>query len=294
MACENAAGLIASSQIDERNMIDAIYDNAFLSTTGSFPGIKRKNDGHVLTYYVNAPPGASCTSNVSGLLSDGDGRCGAWAQFFIQIIKIQGITGSHLVALYPKGGGLPYYITSLTSNEKKKAMDAVKAKYPGKSGSIYMEYNHFLVKNDMNFNDITWDAFIYMEYNHFLVKNWGGVSNGDLIELPLAYNKPDDNDGYETAKSDFGKTGISGQGNVPEPRSIFLNHAVVFYGNKTYDPSYGKKYDELGIGKLEQASCDAVKGCIIRVAHSQNDKKFYFYVLSKNTASIELDYQIIN
>lgn len=126
-------------------------------------------DGAVLTYWGGISSSATLSTNffnTSGLLLNGDGRCGAWAEFLKDIYEVQGIAGSSV-----------------------KSIDTISK--GGLTGA------------------------------GFYVKNWD-----------LTVNPPVD------------LTGIAGQNN-PDPESRFVNHAVVKYGGKLYDPSYGAEFSDL-------------------------------------------------
>ena len=62
--------------------------------------VRRVSDMHTLTYY-KTPYDPNCPYTVEGLLREGDGRCGAWARFLRDAIKVQGISGAIVVEIVP-------------------------------------------------------------------------------------------------------------------------------------------------------------------------------------------------
>ncbi len=80
IGCKNADG-----KTDAAEIVASIW--------GEFTDleVKRADDNQTLVYY-KTPFDSNCPYSVSGLLSGGDGRCGAWARFLRDIIKCQGIT----------------------------------------------------------------------------------------------------------------------------------------------------------------------------------------------------------
>lgn len=75
----------------EEEVVDAIF-------TQGFAGLNvERVDGTQLLYYgpyssVNPPPADAFTT--TGLLANGDGRCGAWGNFFFDVLRAQGITST--------------------------------------------------------------------------------------------------------------------------------------------------------------------------------------------------------
>lgn len=71
--------------------------------------VKRASDGHTLIYY-KTPYDPACPFDVAGLLSGGDGRCGAWARLFRDVIKAQGIAGAEWkqIVITPQSGLTPH------------------------------------------------------------------------------------------------------------------------------------------------------------------------------------------
>ena len=201
------------------------------------------------------------------MLNSGDGRCGAWADLFRQMIKVQGIDMHDGIGLKPND---PPYVDepstrTITPPEQQAILGEIDIEYPGNVG-----------------REIPYNVF------HFLVKNWGDLSVGDFIELPSVMGLPFTAENYSIAQSDLGLSGIAGQGpgaGVPDPRSIFPNHAIVAYNSKLYDPSYGVKYNSsssVGYIEFENESLDAALGTIVRVQLTATDAKWFYYVSTLN------------
>lgn len=53
-------------------------------------------DGTQLKYWDG---GSASATNTAGLLRDGNGQCGAWAEFFIDMLKVQGISSTKIEVL---------------------------------------------------------------------------------------------------------------------------------------------------------------------------------------------------
>ena len=80
ISCRNADGIDQTSQVTE-----AIWSE-FTDR------VVKRVDGHQLTYYDNYTCSVTSTE---GLLANGDGQCGSWAKFFIDLRKVHGIDDSN-------------------------------------------------------------------------------------------------------------------------------------------------------------------------------------------------------
>jgi len=70
----------ATNETDEKEMIKKVWNH--------FKGLEVKRmDGMTLTYYKKWN---NRVSDTVGLLEQGDGECGAWAKFFLDVLKVQG------------------------------------------------------------------------------------------------------------------------------------------------------------------------------------------------------------
>ncbi len=119
--------------------------------------VVKRVDGTQLTYWATGSP----PDNTQDLLNTGDGRCGAWGDFFDDCLLVQGISGQLYSGIYTKD-----------------------KEFEDEPGVIYKGH-----------------AFVV---------------------------DPD----------------LEGQG-ATDPPNDFKDHCVVRYNGKIYDPSYGKKYDNL-------------------------------------------------
>ncbi len=264
ISCHMAGGLDG----DGEEVMSAIYSGAFRKNIqGQFKGTKRVSDDHALTYYANLPPKEECPADLLEMIRVGDGRCGTWAYFLKACMDVQGIQGAEVVAVFPSG---PSAGASSIWTDQELA-DIVRIIENKKPEALAIE--------------------IPNRQKVFLVKNWMDVSPGKLIHLEDADGQPNTTDlrGYETAKSDKGESGIVEQGvpSIEDPRSIFANHAVVFFKNKTYDPSYGTKYPNSharGIGQFKDSSLLASEGVIVYVRTHELKHEWYYYVHSTSNA----------
>jgi hypothetical protein len=178
LGCRNAKGLGSAAQA----VVDAIYNDfkdrdvqRVKFSSGTLDGVKMA--------YWNNPQ--TIVDSTTGLLSTGDGRCGAWAQLFTDVLRSQGIDAQLTGFFAP----MP----------NRQLFDAIQAKYPNYQGEITINLGNALQPQPL-----------------ILVKNWN-IAN-------------------EFAPID--NQGIEGQGS-PNPKGRFTDHAVVEYGGKYYDPSYG-------------------------------------------------------
>jgi hypothetical protein len=211
----------AKGQTDPDLIVNNMY-SAFASKT-----VPRRDDPTVgaMTYWAwPDPPGQGanfCFFTTKNLLMFENSRCGAWAYFFDDMIRAQGISGSVIseVTYNPGSGFVANLSSDITSFFGPAAANLAFA--PSIEPCFFV--------NSYNVNShkfYTWN----MEYNPIVDVTVPGlgmipVSNGPVIIGSNTMN--------------FGpKSGIGGQGNT-DPQSTFPNHALVKYNNKYYDPSYG-------------------------------------------------------
>lgn len=135
-----------------------------------------------------------------GLLFYRNATCGAWADFFKDILGSQGIE-SQLVNIYPKQPPktMPNQKYFPLTNEQEKRID-----------------ESFKLYDDKKRKDFTIVKAI------FFVKKWKLPEPGHFINDNNVEIRP-----------------VPAQGNLV-PRSWFANHAIVRYNNKFYDPSYAQ------------------------------------------------------
>ncbi|MEO1514316.1 MAG: hypothetical protein AAFV95_04865 [Bacteroidota bacterium] len=244
LGCVNANGLSGESEI-----VSNMY-TPFLEFD-----VRRTSDNLLLTYYSNRATVTRCNTLQLLLESvDGDGRCGAFAMLFDDMIKVQGISGSRCRGMTVAG---PVGINGFVALSSA-ALDKIRVN----------------AETFFGINDVMIDYELY----HFLVKEWDNTTEGTFIPLS--------GDSYESAKSDPGALGVRGQGNVDDPRSIFLNHAIVTYDNELFDPSYGKKYNHQDLALYEDEAITVVSGTIIhRVINGEMN--YFFWVDKENTINLK-------
>ncbi len=202
-------------------IVDAIYNNTFSSRT-----LPRKDSPTktAMSYWAWPHPqgqGDDCFSTQS-LLRYENGRCGAWARFFDDIIKSQGIIGSQIsVVTWPDGVG-PLEFSLPTDINNFFGAHANSVKYDPSfdfQGNPYLAAEFFV--NNWNFSSnkfYLWDRE-WMPYN--------------LPTNPVPLPPPNTN-----ILTYAPSNGASAQGN-DNPMSTFADHGIVKYNNKYYDPSYG-------------------------------------------------------
>jgi hypothetical protein len=122
-------------------------------------------DGTQLKYWDG---GSASATNTAGLLSDGNGQCGAWAEFFIDMLKVQGISSNKIEVLEASDprdraflvknytftgtgvspGTAPYvYVLGID------VIDASGVAGQGNSDPISAFYNHFIVSYSGQYYD---------------------------------------------------------------------------------------------------------------------------------------------
>ena len=105
VSCQAANDLRGETIEETINVVNTIFDNAFKKNEqGVFPGIRRVGEEDELTYYGIHPSEVdvyTCSGITDGLLETGDGRCGAWADFFMSVIEVQDI--SETIDIFPVG-----------------------------------------------------------------------------------------------------------------------------------------------------------------------------------------------
>jgi hypothetical protein len=186
-------------------------------------------DGTPMTYYGQWTTSAA---TATALIQTADGRCTAWARFFIDVLRAQG--GDFSYAVNAKG---------------IEVRPAARTRVWG-----------FLVKN-WNFQNAglipageAWDVPRRLGYTH--ANEVTGLNPAQLINQNQ-YNWVGGN-----ANAGFtDQPGIPGQ-NTTNPQSLFQNHFVVKIGDKLYDPSYGVTYDWAANNQLGDFQTKAIAGIV--------------------------------
>ncbi|MEO0726647.1 MAG: hypothetical protein AAFZ63_19035 [Bacteroidota bacterium] len=229
LGCKNAQG-----KSNPQEIVDAIYQEFMDQDVRPYGG----SDLPMTYWGPNSAPEPSCFSTY-GLLTYLDGRCAAWAEFFQDIIKMQGIEESVIYSVNWN------YI--LNDSDFIRMGMARSAFFGDEANNVqFVGWNHpvtgelgvradFLVKH---WSITEEDVFIIHEYN---------PSNIDVITL---------DNGNEIHRRE--EDGVIGQGNT-DPRSYFLTHAIVEYADFFYDPSYGTSKNASS-NAWENQSLDAFGG----------------------------------
>ena len=242
----------ANGQSTDNEIIDNVY--AKFQTKS----VERIEDGYVMTYWdVNIPNNGQCWS-IWDLLKYGNGQCGAWADFYMVCLIIQGIDASK-VQIEPD--------ESVTAQELN---DFIETTFPGQGYSLGSLIEHFLVKN--------WD----------LPPNNAVPLEPAQGEAPFQFE--------EDAKYAVGAPGATAQGGfnggfgnvqIPDPRSIFTIHSINLVNNQYFDPSYGTT-EQSSFGVWEDESIDVVNGVLFAITTDNqgvpfDPPQFYFWVKEINT-----------
>ncbi len=174
-----------------------------------------------LTYWGNFNPllpDGECRT-VGGLIEELDAACGEWSQFFEDIIRVQGISGSSIVEVnwnyILSQPDLTRLVTELNAHFGQESSNVTIWPFSDAQGQILGAYSGFLVNNWNNLSPT--EDFVISEFDNEQTNIT--LSNGKKINLKEA-------------------NGVEGQGNN-DPRSEFENHAIVGFNNDLYDPSYG-------------------------------------------------------
>jgi hypothetical protein len=161
--------------------------------------------------YIDMVPGEPTNSDVlykpRGLFKHGEGTCQAWAIFFIEVMRSQGITGLEFLELH------------WTDNQKLNRAN---------SNVLMNNLNagrRLILSNNSDPDSLP---------AQFFVKQWDNPGER-FFEL----------DGYSAATyspggliAEIDKQGIKAQ-SMANPWSMFTTHVIVRYNKMFYDPSYG-------------------------------------------------------
>jgi len=207
--------------------------------------IKRKpidghnvSDGMLMTYWLPADP--TCQSLAGMLVNpNGEGSCVAWSQFLDDAIKAQGIKDSHICEITPNTAINPNANGFLVKNWLYGSIIRI-----GTDGYCHTTAQGDDVQQVPNGQQGGADAVCISPGPNGVLdstpQSGDYVSNatysGTLYPYLIYQRSPGQfgNPGGDVAD----QLGIPGQAN-PDPPGIFLNHYVVEYNSKVYDPSYG-------------------------------------------------------
>ncbi|HMQ49700.1 MAG TPA: hypothetical protein PKA00_19610 [Saprospiraceae bacterium] len=251
IGCKNAHGVSSPSQV-----VKKIYDD-FLDRC-----VQRFNSLHCMEYWGNNIPqqyfGDGSCFTAGALLAYEDATCGAWADLFNALIQVQGISGSELSIVTWNYGIFP-------PSSLVEFAPTVQSFFQNDANLVsYFMYSdtYFFVKNwkiqtTNGYNNLYFPDFQCLECEEVLPSTSLTLSNGNELF------RVDD-------------IGLPGQGN-PDPRSAFNNHAVVKYGGKYFDPSYGSPIK----GTAQQWTSDAIEGLggVIIYQRIENGMNMYYNVM---------------
>ena len=198
LGCKNAADLS-----DEATIVKDIYSE-FTDRE-----VARVENPQPMYYWgpLSAPP-AQGYFTTAQLLAFGDGRCGAWTNFFVDILRTQGIKSELIEVTWTprsQNGAGPSLLDVSTASEFAEDVIA-----NGLSRIDFVFPAVFFVKN--------WK----IKARTFSDWNYTGMG-GQQFDAPMANNDVD---------------GSPAQNNN-NPWSLFSDHALVRYNGNLYDPSYG-------------------------------------------------------
>lgn len=216
----------------EQELIDKIFER-FQNE------IVRRRDGVALQYY-----GSWATRSASSysLLRTADGQCGAWAYFFVHMLRAMGmdnVSMPNIKSPVSKYNGEAivvknwhFGVANLPPTFRERMLLLTRPQFG--EGSL-APVDPLAVADPTRRTPV--------QYTHFNRPNLGdtilrGPENFFLHSRPL--NRYDWEARPAPAVTDA--AGIPGQGNTANPVSIFPNHAIVLFGSKYYDPSYGVTY----------------------------------------------------
>ena len=239
-----------------------------------------KVDG--MSYWgLDNPQNTDYCWTTSALLRYEDGRCGAWADFMLQMLKVQGIDA--------KGGRLTPNIKIIDENSYYyfKLLESLNSFFG--TEVLNVDINYHYSKSGVKYL-----------FGYFFVKIWG-FSNNDSFYLwdreyfPFGTPLGPVNliNGNSLTKSE--QDGEIAQNNK-NPQSTFQDHAVVIFNDGFYDPSYGIPVPS---GGLDQQNYEEIAIQGYGVAY--NELKFFkvpyplfniMYLIEKEDPSIQLNLEI--
>ncbi len=176
------------------------------------------------------------------LIKNNNATCGAWGRFFLGALKSHGINGK-LYEIVPFSR-----LDAIMLISKWKFVQHINSGKDQKLDSLRLA-DDFALFNVGEKTPAPYYPSIFPESNMKLdsivmgddKKTSGVLSRWSRIYRFYPYTGKWGNDGETYGKfwgDLFELDGIGGQNN-PDPPEFFSNHAVVVYGNKIYDPSYG-------------------------------------------------------
>jgi hypothetical protein len=212
LSCEAADGMTTDEDI-----IDAIWNK--ISTLNV-----DKADGSDLFYYQNW--GTCFSTTTTELISNGDGQCGSWTKFFIDLLKIHSIEHS-------------------TVDDEFYAFSPVveDASIPAELLPTGFFVNNWQITGSQIMDDYgAYTSLAYPKYSSTNPEWW--------TDIFLADNQH--NFHYTQLEP---LSGIDGQGPNDNPQSIFENHQITQINGVLMDPSYGEVFEN-----IEELESEAISG----------------------------------
>ncbi len=224
-------------------ILDNTYNKVFVPKKLLRRDEPTKVDG--MSYWgLDNPQNTNYCWTTPALLRYEDGRCGAWADFMQQMLKVQGID-TKIGALFPIISVIDEnsihhskFMAEASQYFGQELLNLDITYYTNKSGVKYI-LGAFFVKI-WNFTD---DSPFYL---------W----NKEWKPLMVPSGPINLENGNTLIKSE--QDGEIAQNNK-NPQSTFEDHAVVLYNDKFYDPSYGIPVPSGGLGQITYEST-AIQG----------------------------------
>jgi hypothetical protein len=228
--CKNAKG-----QTNQNLIVDKMYEGTFMNQC-----VQRKDNPSptkpCMSYWWSPAVGEpdpqqldnACFFETQDLLRYENGRCGSWANFFRDMILVQGISnsaGPQLVAVFYQPPNMADFFSTFSLN-----CLAFFGYAPSTDFStpvfIHAETQPTFFVNNFNFTSRSFYKFHneYEPLNH--------------QDLPLNTTPVTVPPGTSSVLEFAPQNGSPAQYNS-NPQSTFSDHGIVKYNNKYYDPSYG-------------------------------------------------------
>jgi len=240
-------------------------------------------------------------------LYDRDGRCGSWAQFLSDLLRLHGIRENlsnegNEVTTSDASTQKPYEgvpITVTAYNFGIVGADRILTGIVPETERQYLfdkigDYFGNLFDPNDPYNT---DNSVYLDgnapsnsiYSYFFVKNWNIGENNLYLDAPLpAQITTPGNPPYDRI---FGanSAGLPAQSNL-DPQSVFNNHAIYKYSGGFFDPSYGSSIVTDKNVWTENALSGI--GSLIRYRNSMNQIRDIYWVHKNSNFFNEIKFTI--
>lgn len=236
----------------ESQIVTLIYDK-FTNLCVKRVNNKAEEIDNCLGYWQPSTDGPCAT--VSAFLINGNARCNEWADFFNDMLKIQGIQSSKVTSIeYTEN----HLITEEIENDLLSAIE--------------VNFNTCLVQ----MIDITETAIFVKEFDF----------TSDLIYLDEFAPGPPLELCNGTILTNPNKDGIPAQGvNNNNPQSVFYDHVIVEYNGYYFDPSYGSepKVSKISYEDSAFAGFGAIPYLIYEASDGIMYDEVFLYLDERNT-----------